>query len=103
MGAPPRQCQDFSSKSKQIEFIQYRLPVGPGPSSKTCPKCDPHFLQTTSVRAMPCVTSSIRSTFSRFAGSVKLGQPVPESNLVSEVNSSAPQAAQRYIPSAFVL
>ena len=28
-------------------------------------------------------------------GSVKLGQPVPESNFVSELNSSLPQPAQR--------
>jgi len=33
--------------------------------------------------------------FSRTTGSVKLGQPVPESNFVSELKSSAPQAAQR--------
>src|SRR3954471_6246071 len=35
------------------------------------------------------------------AGSVKLGQPVPESNFVPELNSSLPHAAQRYIPSSF--
>src|SRR3954453_6224102 len=35
------------------------------------------------------------------AGSVKLGQPVPESNFVLELNSSLPHAAQRYIPSSF--
>ena len=31
---------------------------------------------------------------------MKLGQPLPESNLESELNSSFPQAPQRYIPSA---
>lgn len=35
------------------------------------------------------------STFS-LAASKKLGQPVPESNLVPASNSAAPQAAQRY-------
>ena len=35
------------------------------------------------------------STAAATAGSVKLGQPVPESNLVAEVKSSAPQPAQR--------
>src|SRR4051812_38625487 len=35
------------------------------------------------------------------AGSVKLGHPVPESNFASELNSSLPHAAQRYIPSSF--
>ena len=35
------------------------------------------------------------------AGSVKLGQPDPESNFVSDENSSAPQPAQRYTPSSW--
>src|SRR4051794_36479527 len=35
------------------------------------------------------------------AGSVKLGQPVPESNFVLALNSSWPHAVQRYIPSSF--
>src|SRR4051794_17801575 len=41
------------------------------------------------------------STAAATAGSVKLGQPVPDSNLVSEENSAAPQPAQWYIPSSF--
>ena len=32
---------------------------------------------------------------------MKLGQPVPESNFVSEANSSAPQPAQWYMPGVF--
>src|SRR3954462_3019352 len=39
------------------------------------------------------------STAAATAGSVKLGQPVPESNLVADENSSAPQPAHRYTPS----
>ncbi len=35
------------------------------------------------------------STASATFGSVKLGQPEPDSNLVVESNSSAPQPAQR--------
>jgi len=35
------------------------------------------------------------STAAATAGSVKLGQPEPESNLVPDANSSAPQPAQR--------
>ena len=66
-----------------------------GPSSKTWPRWPPQRAQTTSVRLMPCDWSSRSSTASATAGSVKLGQPVPESNLVSESNSSAPQPAQR--------
>src|SRR5215472_318961 len=34
-------------------------------------------------------------------GSQKLGQPVPESNLVSERKSSAPHPAQEYTPLSF--
>src|SRR3954469_26048243 len=36
------------------------------------------------------------------AGSVKLGQPVPESNFASDEKSATPQPAQRYMPSFFV-
>ena len=32
----------------------------------------------------------------------KLGQPVPESNLVSELNKGAPQQTQWYIPVALL-
>ena len=28
---------------RQTPLIQNLSPVGVGPSSKTCPKCDPHF------------------------------------------------------------
>ena len=34
---------------------------------------------------------------------MKLGQPVPESNFVSEAKSGAPQPAQLYIPGVFSL
>jgi hypothetical protein len=44
---------------------------------------------------MPQDLSSRISTASAIFGSVKLGQPVPESNFVPESNSSAPQPAQR--------
>lgn len=77
--------------------MQYLLPVGLGPSSKTWPKCEPHFLQTTSVR----LSSGRSSTASEKAGSQKDGQPVPESNFVSEEKSLAPQLEHLYIPLAF--
>src|SRR3954452_8990686 len=80
--------------------MQYRRPpLSAGPSSKTCPRCPPQLRQTTSVRRMNSELSDRVSTAAATAGSVKLGQPVPESNLVSEENSSAPQPAQRYMPS----
>ena len=44
---------------------------------------------------MPWLWSECSSTASATAGSVKLGQPVPESNFVSELNSSLPHAPQR--------
>src|SRR5262245_50255027 len=42
-------------------------------------------------------------TAPRFAGALKFGQRVPESNLVSELNTGAPQQTQRYIPASFSL
>ena len=36
------------------------------------------------------------------APSQKLGQPVPELNLVSELKSSLPQQTQRYMPFALL-
>jgi hypothetical protein len=40
-------------KSRAAEFMQYRSPVGAGPSSNTCPKCASHRAQRTSVRTIP--------------------------------------------------
>ena len=70
--------------------MQKRCPFGPGPSGKTCPRWPPQRAQVTSVRTIPRLRSSCSSTASATAGSVKLGQPVPESNFVSELNSSRP-------------
>ena len=44
---------------------------------------------------MKRLLSGRSSTASATAGSVKLGQPVPESNFVLALKSTAPQAAQR--------
>ena len=43
-------------------FIQYRWPVGFGPSSNTWPRCPPHLLQCTSVRVMKRLRSSVVPT-----------------------------------------
>src|SRR6185503_8028925 len=56
--------------------------------------------QTASVRRMPQELSSRSSIASATFGSVKLGQPVPESNFMPESKSSLPQPAQRYTPSS---
>lgn len=78
--------------------MQKRCPVGPGPSSNTCPRWPPHLAHTTSVRSMPWLVSLTSLTLLSLSGFQKLGQPVPESNFVSDENSSAPQPAHTYIP-----
>ena len=78
--------------------MQYRSPVGCGPSSNTCPRCPPHPAQCTSVRTI----SQLRSTLVATAcsrGRQKLGQPVPLSNFVLEANSSRPHPAHLKTPS----
>ena len=57
--------------------MQWRLPVGWGPSSNTCPKCDPQRRQWHSVRTMKNLRSSFVATAFSCACQ-KLGQPVPE-------------------------
>src|SRR5512132_3202888 len=52
---------------------------------------------------MPCEVSVEVSTASPNMGSVKLGQPEPDSNFVSALNRALPQPAQRYTPSPFSL
>ena len=41
-------------------------------------------------------------TLSSASGSQKLGQPLPESYLVSDENSACSQATQRYVPWSLV-
>ena len=80
--------------------MQYRMPVGRGPSSNTCPRCEPHLLHSTSVLTIPAPESSAVSTPSLDTVDQKLGQPVPESNLDFELNRTLPQQAHRYTPSS---
>ena len=56
--ADPGPAQASGSKSSAAELMQYRLPVGSGPSSKTCPRWPSHRAQTTSVRRIPWLVSS---------------------------------------------
>src|SRR5690348_12575512 len=83
------------SNASEHELMQYRLPVGLGPSLKTWPRWPPQRRHTTSVRRMNRPLSGRSSTASATAGWSKLGQPVPEWNLASELNSLAPQPAHR--------
>ena len=78
--------------------MQYRSPVGAGPSSKTCPRCASHRRHDTAVRTIAKLPSTVLTTFSSAIGCQKLGQPVPESNLVSERNSARSQQMQRNRP-----
>src|SRR3989338_7738176 len=73
--------------------MQYLLPVGFGPSSKMCPRCPLHFLHTTSSLSLSFINSTLFGIESQ-----KLGHPVPDSNFLSDENSSAPHPAQRYSP-----
>ena len=67
---------------------------------KTWPRCASQVAQRTSVRRMNHERSSCSLTASLPTGAQKLGQPVPESNLVSEENSGAPQHMQLNMPGA---
>ena len=53
----------FFSNFKASEFIQYLSPVGFGPSSNTCPRCDLQRAHRTSVRTSPRERSSFSITF----------------------------------------
>src|ERR1700722_3081593 len=89
-----RTSRYFGCSFRAAELMQYRRPVGPGPSSKTWPRWPLHFAHNTSVRIMPWLMSRSSSTLLSAAGSVKLGQPQPESNLASDSNRISPQPAQ---------
>src|SRR6266404_7614696 len=97
LGRPDDAYARFTNRS-DAEFMQYRSPVGRGPSSNTCPRCASHNVQLTAVRAIPKVLSWSRRTFSSATGAQKLGHPVPDSNLVSELNSALSQQMQRNSP-----
>lgn len=81
--------------------MQYRSPVGRGPSSKTCPRCAPQFEHSTSVRRMKRLRSSFSATLPGAMGAVKLGQPVPDSNFVPEAKRSLPQTRHVYTPASW--
>lgn len=57
-----------SSNWRAAELMQYRWPVGRGPSGKTWPRCPPHVAQRTSVLTIPWEVSSFSSTRSRATG-----------------------------------
>ena len=83
-------------KSSEAEFMQYLLPVGP--SSKTWPRCTSSALHTTSVLTIPNRVSSRSIIGAPGKGLLKLGQPVPDSNLSLELNRGTPEAMLLYMP-----
>ena len=74
-------------------LLQYRLPVGRGPSPKTCPWWPPQRAQWYSVRGKISL-KSVEVPRAPAIGCQKLGQPVPLSNFVSELKSSWLQQIQ---------
>src|SRR5215204_974016 len=88
------------SNFSDTPFMQYRCPVGCGPSSNTWPRWPPQFRQCTSTRVMPCVVSLVVAT-ALGNGFQKLGQPDPLSYLVLDSNSGWLHAAQWNTPVLF--
>src|SRR5471032_2197855 len=89
--AVPDQAPASRSSRSDAEFMQYRKPVGRGPSGNTWPRWAPQFRHRASVRVMPWLWSTFSSTASVSSDAEKLGQPVPESNFVSDENRGASQ------------
>ena len=58
----------LGTKFNDAEFMQYRNPVGFGPSSNTCPKCASQRAQLTFVRTSPKLRSVCSTTFSFVSG-----------------------------------
>src|ERR1700744_2496384 len=85
------------------ELIQYRNPLGSGPSGKTCPKCESHTLHSTSTLVIPNEVSLIYLITFSLMGCVKLGHPVCESNLMPESKSSVSQQTHLYFPGSYRL
>src|SRR5512134_2272324 len=83
-----------ATKRKETPFMQYRNPVGGGPSSKTWPRWPPQRRQCTSVRTVKNRVRSSEVPMAFSSGAQKLGQPVPLSNLVVEENRGKLQPAQ---------
>ena len=49
MGSPTSHFQVLETFFSATAFMQYRRPLGSGPSGKTCPKWASHVLQTVSI------------------------------------------------------
>src|SRR5208282_403002 len=99
-GGEMRSVHAAGVKFVATPLMQYRRPVGGGPSGNTWPRCEPQRAQCTSVRLMPHESSTVLPS-APATGEVKLGQPVPLSNLVVPSNKGWPQPAQLNTPGRF--
>jgi hypothetical protein len=90
----------FGVNASVSPLLQYRLPVGGGAPSNTCPWCPPQRARWYSVRGQT-------SRKSRFVPSapgrtvVKLGGSVPLSNVGRDENSGGERAAHTKVPGRF--
>src|SRR5690606_30092284 len=84
----------YSSKVSAAELMQYRRPLGPGPSGNTWPRWAPQEAQRTSGRRMPQLVSSCVVMRPGSATPEKLGQAQSECNLTVDSNSPVPQTTQ---------
>ena len=75
--------------------MQYRRPVGCGPSGNTWPRWAPQRAHRASVRTMPWERSDTSSITPGSIGSQKLGQPEPDSNLTSLRNRGVSHTTHR--------
>jgi len=77
--------------SRAAEFIQYLIPPNSaGPSLNTCHKLPLELVLVMAVLFISKRLSSLSTTIASEIGFVKLGQPVPESNLSSDENRGVP-------------
>ena len=74
------------------ELMQYRRPPPSlGPSVNTWPRWLSPLAERTSVRIIRWEKSRFSMTLPLSTGLVKLGQPVPLSNLSTDANSGSPE------------
>src|SRR5580692_5453362 len=78
------------------------MPVGGGPSSNTWPRCAPSTEQWTSSRTMPSEESVWSVTKRGSMGFVKLGHPVPLSNLSRLSKRGVSLHTEKYTPSSWL-
>jgi hypothetical protein len=78
-------------------FMQYRRPLGAGPSGKTWPRWASHVLQMVSIRCRKLGPSKRYAMTFAYMGCAKVGHPVPDSNFSGASNRTVPQQRQEYI------